>query len=64
MTQVVYFKDTQLAARYNVTRATIWRWAREGRIPKPVSLSPGCTRWEGAELDAVDETRRKETQAA
>jgi prophage regulatory protein len=40
-----YSSDRQLAEQYAVSRATIWRWASEGRIPQPVKLSPGCTRW-------------------
>lgn len=43
--------DLQLAARYGVGRATIWRWAQNGRIPQPVKLSPGCTRWRLADLE-------------
>lgn len=47
-----FASDTQLAARFSVSRATIWRWAAEGRIPKPTKFSPGCTRWR---LEAVEE---------
>lgn len=35
----------QLAANLSVSRATVWRWAAEGRIPRPVKFSPGCSRW-------------------
>lgn len=45
-----YLSDSQLAQRYNVSRATIWRWSSEGRIPKPVKLTPGCTRWRLADI--------------
>ncbi|MFN7185442.1 MAG: helix-turn-helix transcriptional regulator [Alphaproteobacteria bacterium] len=36
-----------VAQKYNVSVATIWRWANDPAtgFPKPVSLSPGCTRW-------------------
>lgn len=40
-----YLSDTQLAARYSVSRSTIWRWTQRGLFPKPVQLSPGTTRW-------------------
>jgi prophage regulatory protein len=40
-----YLPDNVLSKRYSVSRATIWRWVREGRLPKPVKLGPGCTRW-------------------
>lgn len=40
-----YLTDTQLAARYGIHRTTLWRWAKKDpAFPKPVSLSPGCTR--------------------
>lgn len=47
-----FISDTQLAARFDVSRNTIWRWAREqADFPKPVKLTPGCTRWREADID-------------
>jgi prophage regulatory protein len=43
---VTYTTDKALAAKWSVSRTTIWRWAAQGRIKKPVKLSPGCSRWE------------------
>jgi prophage regulatory protein len=37
--------DATLAKRCGVTRGTPWRWARMGRIPKPLKMGPNCTRW-------------------
>jgi predicted DNA-binding transcriptional regulator AlpA len=37
--------DQDLAQFYSVSRQTIWRWARQGIIPKPEKLSAGVTRW-------------------
>jgi prophage regulatory protein len=34
-----------VARLVDVTKPTAWRWARDGRLPKPLTLSPGCTRW-------------------
>lgn len=45
MTIPQFFTDLQLAQALSISRATVWRWAAEGRIPKPVKLSPGCSRW-------------------
>lgn len=53
----IYLSDTQLAARYNVHRATPWRWAQDGRFPKPVSLSPGCTRWKLSDIETWETSR-------
>lgn len=52
ISELVFLSDQNLAARYEVHRATIWRWADVGRFPKPVHLSPGCTRWRLADVRA------------
>jgi len=44
--------DKQLAARYEVSRATIWRWTHEKRLPQPIKLSAGCTRWKLSDIEA------------
>lgn len=49
----MYLSDEQLAARYAVSRGTVWRWHRnDPTFPRPVKLSPGCTRWKLAEVEA------------
>lgn len=47
-----YLTDRQAATRYSVSRNTVWRWAKDGGFPKPVQLSPQCTRWRLADLEA------------
>lgn len=55
-----YFSDNDLARRYNVARPTVWRWARvQDDFPKPVKLTPGCTRWKASEIE-VWEARQAE----
>jgi len=49
----VWASDVQLAEIYSVSRATIWRWTAAGRLPLPVKLSPGCTRWKLADFDQL-----------
>mgnify|MGYP005760355299 CR=1 FL=1 len=51
-----YFSDKTLAARFEVSRATIWRWAAEGRIPKPVKIV-GSTRWRLADIQAWEKSQ-------
>lgn len=46
-----YLSDTQVAARFSVSRATVWRWIRSSEFPQPVKLSPGCTRWRLADVE-------------
>lgn len=38
-----------VSERYQVTVPTIWRWTRNGNLPKPVRVN-GSTRWRLAEL--------------
>ena len=54
-----YIADTALAARYSVSRNTIWRWSEKGEMPRPVKLSPGCTRWSLAEVEAWEQSRKQ-----
>jgi predicted DNA-binding transcriptional regulator AlpA len=54
----IFLTDRDLAARYGVARNTIWRWSREREdMPKPLRLSPGCTRWRLSEVEAWEATR-------
>lgn len=39
-----------LAEHFDVNAATIWRWTQQGKLPQPVKLSPGCTRWKWEEI--------------
>ncbi|NDW46550.1 AlpA family phage regulatory protein [Ruegeria sp. PrR005] len=53
-----YLPDTKVAERYDVHRTTPWRWAKtDPSFPKPVVLSPGCTRWRLADLEAWEQSR-------
>lgn len=40
-----YWTDEDLAERWNVSRDTIWRWAKIEAIPAPIKLPGNCTRW-------------------
>lgn len=59
MSQMLYLTDKQVAARYGVDRAAIWRWRRtDPDFPDPVKLTPGTTRWRIDELEAWESARR------
>ena len=45
-----YLNVQQVATRYTVSIATIWRWTRVTDFPDPVKLGENCTRWKLAEL--------------
>lgn len=40
-----------------VSPATIWRWVREGKFPKPFKLGNGITVWDAAQVDAFIASR-------
>lgn len=56
----VYVRDIDLAKRYSVSRNTIWRWSKEGRLPSPVRIGPSVTRWR---LDDVEKFERDQGMA-
>lgn len=54
----VFLSDKQVGARYGVHRMTVHKWTRENdEFPKPVKLSPACTRWKLADLEAFEAER-------
>lgn len=55
----LYLSDSQLAERYDVSRATIWRWVSRGILPKPVKFSHGCTRWRKDQIEQRDAEREQ-----
>jgi predicted DNA-binding transcriptional regulator AlpA len=36
-----------------INASTLYRGIRKGRYPRPIKLSPGCSRWLLAECEAV-----------
>ena len=41
-----WVRDKDLAEYFGISRPTVWRWVKAGRLPKPVRFSPGCTRFD------------------
>ncbi len=51
------------AAEYlGIAESTLWRWTSNGKLPKPYRLSPRCTGWKIADLDAFVESTRESKQ--
>ena len=58
----IYLSDRQLGTRYNVHFLTPRRWVREDpTFPKPVKLSPGCTRWRLSDLEAWEAAKSEDS---
>lgn len=45
-----YLRDSEVAHRYGICRQTAWRWAAQGKLPEPIKLSQGVTRWRLSDL--------------
>lgn len=43
-------------------QSTIYRWVSEGRIPKPVRMSPKVVRWRKSDCERVREAMRAASQ--
>jgi prophage regulatory protein len=60
----IYLSDAQVGARYGVHKTTPWRWAKtDSAFPKPVKLSPQCTRWRLSEIEAWEAAKNKSDAA-
>lgn len=57
MQQSIYISDVQVANQFGVSRATVWRWVKVSTFPKPIKLSPGCTRWKIEDVQKWAESR-------
>lgn len=58
----VFISDLQVAQRYGVHRMTAWRWLKsDPTFPRPVKLSPGCTRWKLSEIEVWEKQKSKST---
>lgn len=59
-----YLSDYEVALRFGVSRASIWRWDKnEPDFPKPIKLSPGTTRWQLSQLVIFEEKRAGRSSA-
>lgn len=54
---IIFLKDTEAALRYGVSRPTIWRWAKQGKFPKPIKLGAGSTRWRSSDLEDWEQSK-------
>ena len=53
-----YVRATQLAEMLGLSRSTIWRYASQGKFPKPIKLTENATVWDMREVEAWVEARR------
>jgi predicted DNA-binding transcriptional regulator AlpA len=57
----MFLTDRHVAERYCVHRLTVWRWTHsDPTFPRPVRLSPQCTRWRLDEIEAWEAQKAAE----
>ncbi|BAP13785.1 putative AlpA family transcriptional regulator [Alcanivorax sp. NBRC 101098] len=49
--QPPFLSDKSVANRFEVHRATVWRWSQSGTFPAPVKIN-GSTRWKLSDIEA------------
>jgi prophage regulatory protein len=49
-----YLSARQIGARFNVHHLTPRRWPG---FPKPIHLTPGCTRWKLSDIEAWEASK-------
>lgn len=47
-----YIRLPVLVALYGISKGTIWKNVRAGKIPRPIKLSERCTAWNVGEIKA------------
>lgn len=59
-----FFRISQLSSTpskgglFPVSRATLWRWVKEGRFPAPFKMGARTTVWDEAEVLAFIEAQK------
>jgi predicted DNA-binding transcriptional regulator AlpA len=54
-----YVSVAFLAARFDCSAQCIWRWVREGHLPRPVKLGKNTTRWRLSAIKRWEDERRE-----
>jgi predicted DNA-binding transcriptional regulator AlpA len=61
---MAYISINRVAARYDTSKHTVYRWLRDGSdFPQPVRLPSGPLRWAVSDLEAWEESHRTATAA-
>lgn len=47
-----YLRDKQVAEKLSMSRASVWRLAKAGKLPAPIKLSERVTVWRASEIEA------------
>lgn len=59
-----YLSRDELCRRFGISRATSYRYEREGLIPAPIRIGPRTMRWVLAEIEALEARAAADRKAA
>ena len=45
--------DKEVGKALGISRMSVWRWAKSGRLPQPRKLGANSTRWDSREVQAA-----------
>lgn len=49
--QAAIYREKDVLALVGVSKATLWRWRRDGAFPNPVQLGPNTVGWHREDVD-------------
>ena len=52
MSKEYYYLRQDLESLFQISRATIYRWVKEGSVPKPIHLGANMVRWKVSDIEA------------
>ncbi len=64
MTHSRFLRLPEVLARVGMKKSAVYAWVREGRFPAPVTLSARCVVWPETEIEAWQQARLAERDAA
>lgn len=60
-----YLSDHQVAIRFDISKATVWRWHDNNpNFPRRIKLSPGTSRWKLSELIQFEAEMQAESRSS
>lgn len=59
MSDIELLTRQQVEKILGIRRSTIYKLMRQGKLPEPIKISPGCVRWRRAELEDWINSRPK-----
>jgi len=49
-----WVSDRTVAEYFEVSRCTVWRWVKIGRLPPPVKIGENCTRFDFEKIQEAE----------